>query len=247
MDRNGIKKYISIIITILIACFCIIAANSKKINQDNQPPKVIITKPSPNDRFNWNTLISYEINVTDKEDGASAYNEITANEVFLKIVYLPDSTLSKKYLNEDDFEPRALTLMKTSTCFNCHAVKNKLIGPSFDTIVKRYGNNSASVKMLADRVLKGSKLVWSPVEMPPHPELKAGEATEIIRWIMNNSAYPNTDYLVGLEGAFRTKAKPQKNAGKAVYILTASYTDHGLAELLKQQKQGRHTVILRSE
>jgi hypothetical protein len=36
------------------------------------------------------------------------------------------------------------------------------------------------------------------------------------------------------------------DAGKGVYILTASYTDHGLNGLPQLSKRGEHTIILKT-
>ena len=82
--------------------------------------------------------------------------------------------------------------------------------------------------------------------MPAQPDLKINQAKEIIEWILKNSANPDVTYFVGIEGAFRTKEKPEKNSGKGVYILTASYTDHGLLGMPKLSKRGQHTIILKS-
>jgi cytochrome c551/c552 len=249
MDSNVLKKCFFIILTGIIVCICIKAGNSKSLQQANTAPKVIITKPSSNDRFKWNSLITYSISVSDKEDGISEYNEIAANEVLLKIIFLPDSTELNSYLAKESANtpaPKELSLMKTSTCFNCHSVKNQLIGPSFEAIAKRYAQNPQSVNLLTNRVIKGSKSVWGTAEMPPHPELTNEQANKITLWILKNCSNPNLDYLPGLEGAFRTKPKPGKNAGKGVYILTASYTDHGLAGMPQQEKRGTHTIVLKS-
>lgn len=233
---------------VVVYC-CIVGWHTKAKQGENSTPKVVITKPSANDRFNWNSLIPYAITVTDKEDGNSEYNEIAANEVFLKIVYLPDSANVKTYLAAEakKREPAGLTLMKTSTCFNCHAVKSKLIGPAFEAITKKYPHNSNSVAMLANKVIAGSSSVWGSEKMPPHSDIEKNKATEIISWIMNNCSNANVDYLPGVEGVFRTRNKPEKNGSKGVYISTASYTDHGLTKMPQQHKEGRNTAVLRGQ
>jgi len=112
-------------------------------------------------------MVNYTISVSDKEDGTSEYNEITAGEVLLKVVYLRDSSKVKKYLsdkaNNGDIERAGLLLTKTSACFTCHAAKNKLIGPSFQLIAKRYPNNATSIETLAKKVMNGSKGVWGNI------------------------------------------------------------------------------------
>ena len=233
----------------LMICCYIMALHPNYYQQSNTPPKVVISRPDPKDRFTWNSLVRYKINIVDKEDGVSKYDEIIPREVILKTTYLPDSAQVPAFMNNETKsapEPKGLILIKTSTCFNCHAVKNKLIGPSFDAIVKRYSRSEDSIKMLATKIIKGSRYRWGNVEMPPNPEMHINDAREIVRWIRNNSANPNVDYLPGLEGTFHTISKPSKNAGKGVYVLTASYTDHGVPQMPQQHKEGKHSIMLKS-
>jgi len=186
----------------------------------------------------------------DKEDGTSEYNEIPVNEVILKVVYLSMSSKLEKYLsdktNNVDIESPGLSFIITSGCFTCHSVKNKLIGPSFERIAKRYGNNATSLEALTKKVIHGSIGVWGSIPMPSHPDLKTNHAKEIVRWILKNSKNPDVTYFAGMEGTFRTKEKPEKNAAKGVYFLTASYADHGLPGMPQLSKRGQQTIILKN-
>jgi cytochrome c len=233
-----------------IAFYCLITSFAEKeVNGENYPPKVTITT-SFNNRFQWNALVHYTISVSDKEDGTSEYDEISKGEVILKVVFLRDSSKVKKYLtgkiNNSDIESAGLSLIKKSACFTCHAAKNKLIGPSLQLIAKRYSNNATTIETLAKKVMKGSTGIWGNIPMPPHPDLKTGQAREMIRWILKNNTNPDVTYFTGIEGTFRTIQKPEKDAGKGVYILTASYTDHGLKGLPQSGKRGQQTIILKN-
>ena len=234
-----------------LAFYCFITAFSLRTNTvENDPPTVKITVPLNGNRFQWNTMVNYAISVSDKEDGISEYDEIPTGEVLLKVTYLRDSSKVKKYLSgktgNSDIEPAGLLLTKSSACFTCHAAKNKLIGPSFERIAKKYPNSPNSVGTLAKKLIKGSTGTWGKIPMPPHPELKTGQAREIIHWILKYNTNPDVAYFTGIQGAFRTKQKPGKEAGKGVYILTASYADHGLKGLPQSGKRGEHTIILKN-
>jgi cytochrome c len=244
------KKFFSIVLT-SIAFYCFITAfEAQEDSAENNPPKVRISTAPNNNRFQWNAMVNYTISVSDKEDGTSEYDEIAAGEVLLKVVYLRDSSKVKKYLldkaNNGDIEHAGLSLIKTSACFTCHAAKNKLIGPSFELIAKRYPNNATSIETLAKKLMKGSTGVWGNIPMPSNPDLKTAQAREIIRWILKNNTNPDVTYLTGIQGAFRTKQKPETDSGKAAYILTASYTDHGLKGLPQLSKGVQHTIILKN-
>ena len=213
---------------------------------DNDPPKVTITAPADNGEFQWNSLVPYAISVSDREDGKTEFEEIAANEVLLRIAFLPNPSRKDKYLldlSKADNQP--LQRMSVSNCFTCHAAKTKLIGPSFDLIAKRYPDTPETVESLAKKVITGATGTWGNVQMPPHPDLKIDQATEMVAWILRNSSDPDQSFVVGIEGAFRTREKPDNDAGTGIYVLTASYMDHGLKDIPQSRKQGQHTIMLK--
>jgi cytochrome c len=220
----------------LLTCSCFGLAFSQQ-SVENSSPKVTIVTPAPNSKIHWNSIIPYSIRVSDKEDGNSAYNEISNNEVLLVIKYLPDSTQVKKYLlDRSKMNHQPLQWISTSTCFTCHTARTKLIGPSYDLVAQRYRGLAGAVDTLAKRIINGSTGNWGDLKMPPHPDLKVEQVKEIVRWILKNNDDPDQNYIAGIEGAFRTKEKPKDTKG--VYVLTASYTDHG-------SKIGQQSVVLK--
>jgi len=64
---------------------------SKKNRVENHLPVVKINLPKNNSAFRSNALVSYDISVSDKEDGESKYQEINSKEVFLEIKYVKDT------------------------------------------------------------------------------------------------------------------------------------------------------------
>ena len=245
------NKLLFLIVVTGIATYCFITAFAAKTDStENEPPKVSITTTAVNNRFQWNAVVNYTITVSDKEDGTSEYNEIATNEVLLKVVFLRDSSKIKKYLSDkaknNDIQSTGLSFIKTSGCFSCHTAKNKLIGPSFELIAKRYPNNATSIAMLTKKIMQGSTDVWGSATMPAHLDLKPLQAKEIVSWILKNNTNPDVNYFAGIQGAFHTTQKPEKDARKGVYILTASYTDHGLKNLPQLSKHGLHTIVLKS-
>ena len=46
-----------------------------------------------------------------------------------------------------------LELVAKSDCFTCHKLREKLIGPSYDDVAKKYPNTSENVSLLADRII----------------------------------------------------------------------------------------------
>ena len=127
-----------------------------------------------------------------------------------------------------------------------------MIGPSFDLVAQRYRGQASALDSLTKKIINGSTGTWGDLKMPPHPDLKIEQVKEIVRWILKNNDDPYQNYIVGIEGAFRTKERP---AGypKGVYILTANFIDHGIMEtpqpdgVIRQgTKVGQQTIVLKN-
>ncbi len=206
----------------------------------NNVPVVEITKPKANERFKWNSLIPYSISVKDVEDGNSAYEEIANMEIILLAKYLEDSSSTSGYLDNLDQDLEPLFAMSKSTCLSCHAATSKLIGPSFDLIAERYGNQENARSYLIGKVITGGSGVWGDVPMLPHPGLNQQEAGLLIDWILLQ-ADNTTQFYIGSTGAIRTK-DVQTGSDKSVYILTAAYQDNGLSDDPESKKPGLHSI-----
>ena len=253
-------KLFFIIASVFFACFLITSfvhpgpssvgafINPNQGNKlNNSPPEVVIIKPSPNDRFFWNTIIQYNISVTDKEDGKSEYDEINAREVLLEVAYLPDAASAKIYIDKkkSSKENTGLTMIRRSDCFSCHASKSKLIGPSLEMIAKKYQRTESSIERLTKNVINGSTGTWGNIAMPAHKALQADDVRQMVKWILSNAAIPNSTFYPGMEGAFKTGTKPVNGSAKMVMVLTASYTDHGEKKSMQQTRYGQYAVSLK--
>lgn len=245
-------KRVQLYFALLLSAFAVFlnisfAYREKKI--ENSPPKITITSPLDKDHFSWNATIRYSIKIIDNEDGSSEYDEISGKEVLLEVCYLKDASNAKSYLAGKAnvvMENKGLRLLKKSDCFTCHASKDKLIGPSFKLIAKRYPFNKYSLDRLTKKVISGSKGTWGTVAMPAHAANTTEEVREMISWILTNNSNPNISFYPGLEGAFLTKEKTLNTTGKEVLVLTASYTDHGEKNSNQNWKYVQHSVLLKA-
>lgn len=220
----------------------IVSVSFVGVLQQNTAPVVKITYPKVN-TFNWGSPVSYSISVADKEDGDSKFDEITGLEILLEVKFVDGN--SKLPAGNQAAIPDApgLAIMRSSNCFNCHNFNNKLIGPSFSDIVARYPLSAANAALLTKRIKEGSVGIWGKAAMPTHTELTVAETETAVKWMYKQATNPNVTYYTGLEGVFRTKAAPADKRGS--YIITASYTDHGLkATPGKQRITGRAVMIL---
>ena len=214
---------------------------------ENKVPKVKFLAPHGSDTFRWNDLVSYEISISDHEDGETEYDEINMNEVFLVVKYLKDPASKEDYLAAEssvNYEP--LVQMGSRSCFNCHMAKGVLIGPSFNEITKKYGDDPVIVEKLADKIIAGSSNVWGDEIMPSHPDLNMKTAKEIVQWILNNNTDSDKEILVGTKGTFKI-SQSKETTKTGIYVLTAFYTDHGLDDNPESRKRSYQNRVIQIE
>lgn len=241
-----IKKtliYASISVSIFLYAF---TDPFSKSRQENQPPVVKIIAPKNNSSFDFDTQLNYEITVADKEDGDSKYDEINTKEVLLEVRYEANKAKVPALLSKGvQSDAAGLAVIRASNCFNCHNFNSKAIGPSFYEISTRYPAIAANIDLLVKRIREGSTGVWGKETMPTHPELTTEETKAAVQWMLKNGADPNVSYYIGLTGSFRIKAPVVPNK-KGAYILTASYTDHGLKNAMGKHLKGQDVVVISS-
>jgi cytochrome c len=233
-------------LTYLCLIFCIpLCSFLLESQQENQSPVVKLISPKNTTTFDWDVPVSYKITVSDKEDGESKFDEINPKEVLLEVSYIPSRSKGAagiKTIVEND--PPGLAVIRASNCFTCHNFNSKSLGPSFYDMSKRYPATKSNIDSLTKHIKEGSAGMWEGREkMPAHPELTPGEIKSMVQWILKNGTDPNVNYYTGTEGTFRIK--PPASKQKGMYVLTASYMDHGLKSTPgKQRLKGQDVVMI---
>jgi cytochrome c len=76
-------------------------------------------------------------------------------------------------------------LIEASDCRTCHKDNEKLIGPAYKEVAKKYENNSKNISMLAEKILKGGQGVWGEIPMAGHPNLSKEDAEAMVEYILS--------------------------------------------------------------
>jgi cytochrome c len=76
-------------------------------------------------------------------------------------------------------------LIAGSDCRTCHKDDAKLIGPAYQDVAKKYPNDEATVKTLADKVKNGGSGNWGQIPMAGHPQLSLEDAEAMVRYILS--------------------------------------------------------------
>ena len=74
-------------------------------------------------------------------------------------------------------------LIEASDCRTCHRDNEKLIGPAYQDVAKKYSDKD--VKMLAEKVIKGGTGVWGQIPMAPHTGLSETDAETMVKYILS--------------------------------------------------------------
>ena len=76
-------------------------------------------------------------------------------------------------------------LAKAKNCMACHAVANKVVGPAFKDVAKKYAADKTAADKLAAKVIKGGSGVWGAVPMPANPQVSEAEAKKLAAWVLS--------------------------------------------------------------
>jgi cytochrome c len=192
--------------------------------QRNTAPIVKINEPGHQGVYSANTLVSYSVSVSDKEDGDSRYDEIPSNSIFLELSFHQNSLNSNEGAKHKAIDRHGLTLMMRSDCFNCHQFKSRNIGPAFSQIAMKY-ESQRDAHALAARIMNGSTGLWGEEIMPAHPDLSEEQTLSVVQWILKYGGTETLDYVRGKSGTFPTTLPRGKSTG--YFIVRAMYTDNG--------------------
>jgi cytochrome c len=221
---------------------------STEVQVGNAPPQVA-WHIEGNQTFYWDRrAISYEVRVSDEEDGDSRVPGFDAKRVLVSFDYLArgfDITeIAQGHLTglAASRVARGAKLIEASDCRNCHAVDRKINGPSYLEIADRYRADEQAVKQLARRVIKGGNGNWGETVMSAHPMLSEEQAEEMVKYILSLGQAAPAEKTAPLRGVFIADHH-LREGGEGMYILMASYTDLGAGKI--SPITGRAELILR--
>ncbi|MEO9103079.1 MAG: c-type cytochrome [Burkholderiaceae bacterium] len=82
-----------------------------------------------------------------------------------------------------------MALLQANACTACHAVDNKVIGPSYADVSKKYRDQADAVGYLAAKIKSGGVGVWGSIPMPAQG-LPPADAKAIAEWLVPGAAKP---------------------------------------------------------
>jgi cytochrome c len=80
--------------------------------------------------------------------------------------------------------PAGESLAKGSDCFSCHAVDQKVVGPSFKQVADRFASKPNAETTLVGAIKNGHVGTWGKIAMPAHAQLSDADTSKIVAWIL---------------------------------------------------------------
>jgi cytochrome c len=76
-------------------------------------------------------------------------------------------------------------LIAASDCLTCHKEHEKIIGPAYADVAKKYKNTDENVAMLVSKVIAGGQGNWGEIPMSAHPNLSNEDAEAMVKYILS--------------------------------------------------------------
>jgi cytochrome c len=224
------------------------------IQVGNEPPVVHWDFKGKNRSFYQpNSPVSYQIEVTDTEDGSLKQGSIPATLVATSLDYLETgfdiTSIAQGHqaaMQQAEYA-RGKMLLDRSDCKTCHAEDRMVNGPAYQTIAERYRKDEFAVRTLSMKVIKGGSGVWGHTPMSAHPQLSEEEAGEMVRWILSLGNAEKTKQSLAIAGelplSIPDSKDPKIKPKPGTFILKAAYRDRGSAS--QSPREDSETLALR--
>ena len=80
---------------------------------------------------------------------------------------------------------KAMAIIGKSDCATCHKIDEKVTGPAWRDVAKKYAGVDTAVQYLAGKIISGGGGVWGQVMMAPHPGMSMDEAKTLAEYVMS--------------------------------------------------------------
>ena len=82
-------------------------------------------------------------------------------------------------------EPQAMELAKKNQCLTCHSLDQKMVGPAWRDVAKKYAGDPEAEAKLIVKVKKGGSGVWGTVPMPPNVTVKDADIKTMVQYVLS--------------------------------------------------------------
>ena len=98
------------------------------------------------------------------------------------VVVAAATTVAPAVPKADAGAAAAIASTQKNGCVACHGLENKIVGPGFREVAKKYAGRADAVDYLAGKIEVGGAGVWGAIPMPPQT-LSDADAKAIAQWL----------------------------------------------------------------
>ncbi|MFN4000159.1 PQQ-dependent sugar dehydrogenase [Algoriphagus sp.] len=190
-----------------------------EVKVGNEAPKVEIDWKANKSFYFGPESVSYQVNVSDVEDGV-----IDPSRVNFSIDYLEGGyDLIQIGHQQEQIHPGESYITQAG-CKACHAIEKESVGPNYTEVSKKYANQTDAKTYLAGKIINGGGGVWGERVMPGHPQLEADQVDKMVDFILGIANPNSKGSALPLSGQFKLD-KIQNQEG--YYLIQAAYEDKG--------------------
>lgn len=80
---------------------------------------------------------------------------------------------------------KGLEMIGGSDCLTCHRINERINGPAYAEVAKKYEATDAVIDTLAHKIITGGSGVWGAAQMTPHPNLSLDSARTMVKYILS--------------------------------------------------------------
>ncbi len=216
----------------------------------NAPPEVNIAINGGNRSFFFpGSELTYDISVSDPEDGSVSAGKIPAEAVAVNFDYAPEGydpiEIAQNHVSSDEWAifAQGKSLIGENDCLSCHRVDVSSVGPSYQAVAEKYATDPGQKPVIMKRIIEGSVGLWGDHAMSAHPDLSERDAGKMVDYILSLKNTGAERRQLPLAGTFVTDV-PERENGKGSYLLRAAYTDRGTDQL--KPLTGEKIIALRN-
>ena len=87
-------------------------------------------------------------------------------------------------LSSNPVYTKGLELIAKNDCLTCHKIDEKLVGPAYKDVAKKYAGIDTADQHLANKIIAGGSGVWGEVPMAPHSSLSMEDAKALAQYVL---------------------------------------------------------------
>ena len=87
-------------------------------------------------------------------------------------------------LSSNPVYTKGLELIAQNDCLTCHKIEEKLTGPAYKDVAKKYAGIDTAVQFLANKIISGGSGNWGEVPMAPHSSLSMEDAKALAQYVL---------------------------------------------------------------